>query len=349
MKRTNEHVLDVVSKRRKLYSSRIMSSHHLNSDCLLHVFTFLDHKDLCQISLSFNRPQISKEWLNLSNSNTIWFLQYNNRFCAQNNLPDIVKYERNNWKKLYFKRLDCEPFITPCKDFDYSDRDEHPFTSSFESFSFCSRKRRNSITTFRERITSVTEFMNVERHDINMFSAFLNIIREQSATLQQYALFCSEMERLIAVWENNRVSSAKIELLRNIRNVFHYETFHRSCSIPHQSLSAKCVIPLNVQGKITSGTLYGMFSSDGDNPVGELTLDGDQDSIFLHFSKDEEEKKQSVIDFHKLRLMMPQLGDEEIMDVLKCCFFPTSTGGVDDFKEMWRNHLCTAHFAITNV
>jgi hypothetical protein len=323
------------NKRRRSKKQKIVF--FFPTDCLLNVFLYLDYTDLCSVS------EVCKSWYELANSNTVWFQLYNNRFHRHNNIPQVVCHERNNWKDLFARRLDCEQFISLSDEFDYNERDDRPFTSNFEAFMF-RNDGKASLSTMLERITALTEFMYIEKHDLFTWSTISNVIREQNAVMIQYRLFINEISNLISIWESEKRSIQKIAYLHQIKDIFHYERFHRGYSGSNQSITVQCVIPLMIDGDSTAARFDGFFSTDGrENPTGELVLDlPDQETIFLHFSKDEEEKKQSRLDFCRLKQIMhfgDELNEEELVNVLRCCFMPLSTKVIDDFKQVWRNQF----------
>jgi len=161
--------------------------------------------------------------------------------------------------------------------------------------------------------------------------------------MQQYGMFCEEINLLTKKWELDKRSPQKISYLNNLREFLHYEKFHRGYSNTSQSMTVQCIVPLLLDGQVSMTRLDGFFSSEGkENPIGELVMDiPDQETIFLHFSKDEEERKQSLYDFYRLKQLM-NLGDsftdEELFEVLRCCFMPLPFG-CDDFKLLWRDQL----------
>jgi hypothetical protein len=202
------------------------------------------------------------------------------------------------------------------------------------------------MSTFSRRLAALTEFVNIERHDTTMVYTLLNVIQEQTAVMQQYGMFCDEIARLIKKWEQEKRMSLKISYLNHVREFLHYEKFHRACSSASQSVTVQCIVPLLLNGEVTMTRFDGFFCSEGrENPTGELVMDvPDQETIFLHFSKDEEERKQSLADFRRLKQLMhfgDELSDEELFDVIRCCFMPLPHGA-DDFKELWRNQFSTA-------
>jgi hypothetical protein len=277
----------------------------------------------------------------LANTNIVWFQLYNNQFCHNNNIPTVVQHEKSDWKQLYEKRLDCDQFLVPCQEHDIYEREERSFTSNFECFSY-SRDSSASLSTFRRRLAALTEFLQIERHDMNTVHTILGVIAEITPVMQQFGMFCDEIATLTTRWTKENRASQKIEYLRKLREFFHYEKFHRGCSSAGQSMTVQCIVPLLLEGEMSMVRFDGFFSSEGrENPTGELVLDipDQEESIFLHFSKNEDEKKQSLADFHRLKQLMHlghELNDEELFEVIRCCFMPL-THGSDEFKSTWRN------------
>lgn len=248
---------------------------------------------------------------------------------------------------MFIRRLDCDKFIVPCNNFDLHDRDDNQFTANFDSFSFHrGSERKPSINIISDRLNALTEFLKIENNDILTYNTLLHIISEQCILMSQYNMFCEEIAKLINRWELEKRPTRKVVYLRHIREVLYYEKFHRACSGSSQSMTTQCIIPLMVEGETSMARFEGFFCTEGrENPTGELVMEvSGQETVFINFSKDEEEKKQSLTDFYRLRQMM-HMGDEltndELFDVLRCCLMPLPSIGGDDFKELWRNQLTT--------